>query len=594
MKFLNNIREDQNIVPLKIMYNDNYNGQNNDMISIVYKDIDTGQKHVENIENPVYELYIVKPEFRNEANVSGRYIHDVLPIDKCDKYTVRYKWRAHFAAEKLGIAVGDVTKSPFVGNFDVDIENWYFIQFLKEYPYNKLVPIQTGYVDIETDITNTNVIGECPIVCITYISETNHTVYNMTLNDNRYKGMEDFVASTDKFINECKESFELYNKYDGPWEYECVSYNNEATMLEHFWKLVHIIDDDYLVAWNAPFDIISLVNRVSNLGMNPYDIVSDPRFKFKELDIVEDTQIKVPKRRHKFDLTVVPVVGCLMTMYGNVNSAGAVIPTFKLNAIADTVLKDKKVEYHDKYKDIMDFLYDDFYLFDKYNIKDVFLMVGINHEAHVIEDVFSRTYSYGIQFPTVFSSNHMLQSVLMMDYFDMGYVVGINRNKYNQDNELEYSFDEDTDEDEAALIMDVISESQNVFDDNGDKKKFNGAIVMNPLRMSSTGYKINNALAQFVHVWCIDMDITSEYPTSMIIMNMSNDTLIGKLIMNNSEDLKLPLYDAYEFFGNERDQYSCNYAAVLMETVSQRDFVLAGTLGFGLPNTMELEKILGL
>lgn len=593
MKFLTNIREGQHIAPLKIMYDNQYNGD--DILSIVYKDIDTGKKYVENIERPMYELYIVKPEYRNDQYISDKFMHEVIPIEMCDKYKVRYKYRANFAAEKLGISVENVAISPYVANYDIDIENWYFIQFITEYPYHNFIPIQTGYVDIETDITHTTIIGECPIVCITYISETNHTVYNMTLNDDRYKGMEDFVNSTDKFIAECKESFNLYDSYGGQWEYECMSYDSEQVMLEHFWRLLHIVDDDFVVAWNAPFDFISLVERTKNVGLDAFDTICDKRFNFSKIDIVEDTQIKVTKRRHKFDMTVIPVMGCLMTMYANVNSAGSVIPSFKLNVIANMVLKDKKVEYLDKYKNIMDFLYDDFYMFDKYNIKDVFLMVGINHEAHVIEDVFSRTYAYGIQFPTVFSSNHMLQSVLIMEFFEMGYVVGLNRNKFNKEVfTVEYTFDDDTSEEEFEDIIGVISESQNVYDENGEKKKFNGAIVMNPLRMSSTGYEISGAPAKYVHTWAIDMDIKSEYPTAMCLMNMSNDTFVGKLILNNANDFKLPIYDAYEFFGTEREEYSCNDIAVLMETVSQRDFVLAGKLGFGLPDSCELEKELKL
>ena len=74
MKFLTNVREGQNIVPLKFMYNDPMYGD--DCLSVVYKDVDTGKKYIENIVKPCYELYIVKPERRNDKDVSGRYIHE--------------------------------------------------------------------------------------------------------------------------------------------------------------------------------------------------------------------------------------------------------------------------------------------------------------------------------------------------------------------------------------------------------------------------------------------------------------------------------------------------------------------------------------
>ena len=587
MKFLKDVRDNQRIVPLKFMYDDNYN--QDDILSIVYKDIDTGQHFVENIEKPVIEIYITKPEFRG-TEISDKYMHDVHEIAKCDKYVCRYKWRKQFAAKMLNIPVEAVMTNPFVANLDVDITNWYHLEFIREYHYDGIVPIKTGYFDIETDITSTSVIGESPIVCITYISETTNTVYNVSVRNEKYKKFDVYEQNIQKFIDECTESFALYDEYaDTPWEYQCVIFDNEADMLLAFWKLVHTLDDDFMVAWNAPFDVMSIINRMSNIGLDPYQTVCDSRIAFKKIDIEEDTQISVVKRRHKFDITVLPVVACLMTMYGNVNSAGPKIPTFKLNAIAEKVLGDKKVDYAE-FGDIMAFLYSDFYLFNKYNVKDVFLMVGINHRAHVIDDTFSRTYSFGIQFPAVFSSNNMLPSVLMMEMFKMGLVVGINRNRLNvEKNITEFYFDDETEDDEIEDMIEVINASTHMDED----EKFAGAIVQDPRRMSSTGYEINGAPAQYVHTWAIDMDITSEYPTAMCLMNMSNDTFVAKILLVNDEDIKLPMYDAYELFKGEEATYMCNKAAVLAETIAQRDFILAGNIGFGLPTTSEVESLLG-
>ena len=589
MKFLKNVRDDQRIVPLKLMYDDNYN--QDDILSIVYKDIDTGQHFVENIEKPVIEIYITKPEFR-DVEVSGKYMHDVHDISKCDKYVCRYKWRKQFAARMLNISPEAVLTSPFVANMDVDITNWYHLEFIREYHYDGIVPIKTGYFDIETDVTSTTVIGECPIVCITYISETTNSVYNLAVRNEKYNKFDKYANNIQKFISDCTESFALYDEYsESKWEYESVVYETEASMLLAFWELVHVLDDDFMVAWNAPFDVMSIINRMSNIGLDPYQTACDKRFLFKKIDLEEDTQINVVKRRHKFDITVVPVVACLMTMYGNVNSAGPKIPTFKLNAIAEKVLGDRKVEYADEFGDIMSFLYADFYLFNKYNIKDVFLMVGINHRAHIIDDTFSRTYSFGIQFPAVFSSNNMLPSVLMMEMFKMNLIVGINRNKSNVDKNITefYYDDEDYDEEDIEDMVEIANASTYMSED----EKFAGAIVQDPRRMSSTGYKINGAPAQYVHTWPIDMDITSEYPTAMCLMNMSNDTFVAKILLINDDDIKLPMYSAYELFKGEDATYLCNKAAVLAETIAQRDFILAGSIGFGLPNATEVEQILG-
>mgnify|MGYP006326896139 CR=1 FL=1 len=589
MKFLKDLRDDQQVIPLKIMYNNAYNSK--DILSIVYKDVNTGKKYVENIEEPEIEIYIVKPEYRGKE-VSGKYMTDTIDLKYCETYTCKYKWRKQFAAKILNITPEDVMMSPYVANIDVDIKNWYFIQFVREYYYPGVKIINTGYVDIETDITQTNIIGESPIVCLTYISENAHTVYNYSVYNEKYKGCKEFADNTNKFAEECAEAFSLYGT---DWEYDIRVYNDEMSMIYEFWDTVHKADDDFLVAWNAPFDIRSLCERPTVLGLDPFEYVCDDRIGFKEITIHEDNNPNMSRRRHTFNITVLPMVACLMQIYGNIRSGGSRIPSFKLNAIADKELGDKKVDYTE-YGNIMQFLYSNFWDFNKYNIKDVFLMVGINHKTKDIQDIYSRMYEYGIQFPDVVSSAKMSPSLLGMKLFNMGKVIANNRNKLNKELDLfqiEYQFDDDDNEEDIAEAMAYIEELQTIVDENGNKKKFKGAIVLNPKRMSSTGYVLNGALSQFLHRFVIDMDITSEYPTAVVIMNMSNDTMVGKLILDNDNVINIPTYDAYEFFKDE-DVSSVNKAAIFAETVAQRDFVLAGNLMFDLTDTMEISKILGL
>ena len=596
MKVLKSYEPGMCVVPLKVIYDRNYD--NGDIISIVYKDVKTGKKYVENIPDPTYELYIIKPEYRNNRDINAKfscsYMHDTVIKDMCDVYICKWRDRAKVAAKELKISYDDVQNSPYVFNYDIDIKAWYFNQVLKEYPYGGLVDIKSGYIDIETDISRTTVMGESPIVCITYISETTKTVYNLAINNNKYKRNDYYIDHMEEFMKDCKESFKMYDDYiDGEWNYECMVYDTEIDMMIAIWDLIHTVDDDFLGAWNAPFDFVSMIERTKNLGLNPEKTICDKRFAFKKIDVEVDNSIKVTKRRHKFDITVIPVMACFMTMYGNTHSAESVIPSFKLNVIADRELHDQKVDYKETYKNITEFLYSDFYLFNKYNIKDVFLMVGINHKSHEVDDTFSRTQSYGIQFPEVFSSNNMMQSVLINEFNDMNLVFGINRNKNNKEMQLTFAFDEDTTDEEESETISVVTESQTVFDENGEKKKFAGALVQNPKRMQPTGYKISGVPAKYVHTWCMDEDLKSLYPTIMIVFNMSNPTMIGKVILNNDNDINLPFFEPYDFIdaGEEKD-YSCNKMAIMCETVAQGDVIIAGRMSLGLPDVNGVIKLL--
>ena len=221
-------------------------------------------------------------------------------------------------------------------------------------------------------------------------------------------------------------------------------------------------------------------------------------------------------------------------------------------------------------------------------------------------------YDFALTEPEVFTSTTMLiNKLIYFGYTNENLILANNRNKNPQDAQLliqmgfgsdaatleeAEEMDENTNEfemtDELQEIIDKVKDDQNVLDENGNKKKFAGAIVMHPKRQHYTGYKINGRPAQHVHRNSIDMDIASEYPTGARAMNLSNDTWIGKVIMDDDNDLDFPMYNQYTFVGDDKSTYKMNKAAVFLETVCQGDYLIAGEIGFGLPNFTDLRKML--
>ena len=108
--------------------------------------------------------------------------------------------------------------------------------------------------------------------------------------------------------------------------------------------------------------------------------------------------------------------------------------------------------------------------------------------------------------------------------------------------------------------------------------------------MSPTGVVINGQDAKYSHKNCIDEDITSEYPSAIESTNLSNDTFVGKVYMDNPDDIKLPFYGQYSFMDDDASKYKVNKAALMMETVSQGDYMLAGEIAFNLPSVQDLEE----
>ena len=166
MKFLPKELVRPNIIPLNIIY---YNPlteggsfEDPDILTIIYKDLDTGQKFVYDIKEPQIEIYLTKPEYRTYTHM-----RDMIEMDKCDKYKVKYRSRWNFAAKKLELDNSDMAKmSPYVFNADIPIETYYLTQFIMEYPTKATKTLSISKLDIENDIIQCDgfpVYGETPI-----------------------------------------------------------------------------------------------------------------------------------------------------------------------------------------------------------------------------------------------------------------------------------------------------------------------------------------------------------------------------------------------------------------------------------------------
>ena len=168
MKFLPPNLVTPNIIPLNFIYDKGGNDFGNDTLTIIFKDNVTGQKSSYTIKQPKIEAYFVKPEFRTFDNDLS---HHWFPIDKCYKKEIPYSTRYYEAAKELGLENSEQAKlNPYVYGIDIEIENFYLIQFVKEYPCHEPKNISCGYFDIENDtirIDHFPEYGETPINAVT-------------------------------------------------------------------------------------------------------------------------------------------------------------------------------------------------------------------------------------------------------------------------------------------------------------------------------------------------------------------------------------------------------------------------------------------
>lgn len=75
-----------------------------------------------------------------------------------------------------------------------------------------------------------------------------------------------------------------------------------------------------------------------------------------------------------------------------------------------------------------------------------------------------------------------------------------------------------------------------------------------------------------------------EYPTAFIIMNASNETMVGKVFIDNPEDAKIQLYKLFKFKGNEYASYKQDPGGFLVEVLSENDPFNFGEIFLNLPS----------
>ena len=597
MKFLNKAVEGKDIMPLNFQYVDDPS-TGNDVLYVTYRDLSTGSKYTETIRKPKIEVYVVKPEYRGDDRIAPKdRVRDFIERKYLDKCTIRYRTRKSEVAKILNINKEDVMSSPYVLGIDVRIETFYFAQFKLEYGNEKQKTPHIAFADIETEIkyapyTGIAPPGEVPISLITIIDAMYMKSYTLALYFKDYAGIDEFW--TDEGLKDFqKDLSESFDSTYGEIEYNVMLFDNELELLRAFWNTVKVIDPDFLEFWNMPFDMGNIINRSMKLGVDPGELAWDETtYDMSWCTFQEDTNKIIHKRKHKVSLPVKSLIVDQMCFYAVIRSAGSKIPDFKLNTIANIELGDKKVEYAEDYGWIGDFPYKNYRLFVKYNIKDVLLQLGIENKTHDTNDVYGRMYDFCVLPNDIGTTTTIVANHYRAELLKDGKIMHNNRNKMDDLNsQITISYDEayiDSEGEDDETVIENLNEEETLVDENGKRIKFDGAIVLNPTRMSTSGF--DNM--KYIHNHVIDEDIGAEYPTSIQITNLSNETFIGRVSLDDNEDM--PMYN-YSFANKEEEAiYKNNVSAVALETFAGGDILVGAETFLNMPGAGEVLDMLDL
>lgn len=117
MKFLKEALDGDKLMLLRTYYDPGSKDFDaaDDVIDIVYKNIESGKIHIESIEHPKIEIFIQKEEFRDDT-----YYPNYLEKSQCDSYWVPYKSRFKDIGTILGTNAAGAKYCKFVGQLDMD------------------------------------------------------------------------------------------------------------------------------------------------------------------------------------------------------------------------------------------------------------------------------------------------------------------------------------------------------------------------------------------------------------------------------------------------------------------------------------------
>ena len=299
-----------------------------DKLYTIWKDLDTGDKHLIVTDEPSMDIFFTKPEYRTH-DYNKNYEH----IDKVDKVRVKYRDIPFVVANEMGnkgmdllsqikstknyARLREVHLHPYAYGTDFDVRAWYRMQWKERYDNDRTKVIDKGYLDIEADgLTHTGMVTPqtCPINAVTLINDKTResftfllmtptefslNIKNKTEKDIRYeqyinslydKQREDQQYMIDHMSEFVQELHDLFDETYGWIDYNIMFYNDERKMLVHMWQLINIWKLDMIGIWNMPFDIPYILERMEYLGLDPTEYVCHPDFPVKRCYFKKDTR----------------------------------------------------------------------------------------------------------------------------------------------------------------------------------------------------------------------------------------------------------------------------------------------------------------
>lgn len=485
-----------------------------DSIDIIFKDLDTGEKHLHHIDEPEYTYYI--------ANDDCRVPYNRLFISKEDCFPVTCKYREVLKdiAEKTGnldrfydnIRSGNykandgLIKIPSIFNADMHIEDYYRFKFGETYKNEQCEPGML-FFDIEVDGTYARgdfpEPGECPVNALSIIDDINKKVVVYVLinednplidkfmKENHEKELKEFVKEK---VGGYKEEIRFgLNEYD----YKIIFFREEIALINNFFGYINFTKPDFALAWNIAFDLPYLLARIQVLGYDPVNMVCHKDFPVKECWYYVDKRAdKFEERGDYGHISCYTVYLDQLITFASRRKGQKKgnITRYTLDFIGSIIAGVRKLEWKHICKSIKELPYADFKTFIFYNVMDTIVQLCIERKVGDISFVFGKSLAVSTRYAKIHRQTVYLFNKGVTSFSKMGFVMGNNVNK------------------------------------NNVKVGFPGAFVADPKKVSDKIKMRINDIPINVCNNLDDFDYTALYPSIIDENNMAPNTQYGRVI----------------------------------------------------------------
>lgn len=492
-----------------------------DFIAITYKDNKTGRKGHQIIFQPEYTFYITK-----EGEMVPDHPLFFIEKDKVEPVTVPYNQLERKIAELTGnlefyqYNIQNKNRSenrklhtdPRIFFSDVNIEDHYRFKFSQLYT-NNITKLHKAFYDIECDtryMAGTFVeSGECPINMISLHDDTLDRTVSFILRDKRNPLIAEFEKKVSDGLFNQETIHRFVQKNVGGYkpsvrmkldktQYQLLFFDNEIDLIASFFQMVHQFDPDFIEGWNSSaFDLQYFIDRIYVLGYEPADIMCNQAWEVKMVKNFVDQQ-HLNEFAERGDYAVIsgnPVwLDQMIQFASRRKSKIGSFTSFRLDDIAWSTAKVRKLDYSHITTDIAMLPYLDFETFVLYNIMDVVAQKCIEVKTQDLEYIFSKC----IVNNTVYKKGHRqtvyLINRMAMEFDKLGYIIGNNINKWNE-----------------------------------KPPKFLGALVGDPLKTNEFSKIKIDGRPIMVADNMMDFDYKSLYPSIMGEFNIAPNTQIGRI-----------------------------------------------------------------